>query len=244
MIFRSRDSLRPHAMSAFLWSIWNSVAKLGIAKPSAAEFTLLILLGASLLALRAFRENYLKLWVLGWMALVASRLAEHTFASRIPAPFDAVAVQASFLLAAGLLAGAILLYARVRDLFIPLTVITPVLVGFAGARILLWPESLPMRMAVEVSYRILLLTASVVLLRTTRGRWQPAAWLVALCLPLLHLSWAPFTDQVPQAAWLGAEIALGVSMLLVVFDQVRSQNRRLRAMQAIANSIASAQQYG
>src|SRR5438309_4174923 len=139
-------------MSASFVSIWNTVAGLGLAKPTAAELALLIVLGASLLTLRAFRENYLKIWVLGWMALVASRLAEHCFASKIPAPFDLVAVQAMFMLAVGLLAGGVLLYTRGRDLLLPLTVITPVLVGFAGARVLLWPDSLPVRMAVEVGY--------------------------------------------------------------------------------------------
>jgi len=212
--------------------------------PTAAELTLLILLGASLLALRAFRESYLKVWVLGWTALVASRLAEHCFAAKIPAPFDAVAVQATFMLAVGLLAGAVLLYTRGRDLILPLTVITPILVGFAGARILLWPDSLPLRVAVEVGYRIILLTAAIAVLRARRGRWEPAAWLLALGLPFLHLGWSPFTDRVPSAVFLSAEIALGVSMLLVVFDEARVRTRRLRAVQAITTSITSAQQYG
>ena len=231
-------------MSASFWSLWNTAAKLGLAQPTAAELALLILLCASLLALRAFRETYLKVWVLGWAALVASRLAEHCFAAKIPAPFDAVAVQASFVLAVGLLAGAVLLYTRDRDLLVPLMVITPVLVGFAGTRILLWPDSLPLRVAVEVGYRLILLTASIALLRARRGRWEPSAWLLALCLPMLHLSWPPFTDRVPAAAFFAAEIALGMSMLLVVFDEARARTRRLRAMQAITGSMASAQQYG
>jgi PAS domain S-box-containing protein len=231
-------------MNASLWSILNSVARLGIAKPTAAELALLILLGASLLGLRAFRENYLKVWVVGWIALVGSRLAEHAFAARIPAPFDLVAVQASFVLAVGLLAGAVLVYTRTRDLIVPLTVITPVLVGFAGARLLLWPDSLPLRVAVEVSYRLILLTASIALVRARRGRWEPSAWLLALCLPTLHLSWSPFTDRVPAAASLGAEIALGMAMLLVVFDQARTRANRLAVVQALTGNIVSAQQYG
>jgi two-component system NtrC family sensor kinase len=201
-------------------------------------------LGASLLALRAFRENYLKIWILGWSAFVASRLAEHCFAAKIPAPFDLVVIQTTFLLAVGLLAGAVLLYTRSRDLILALTVITPLLVGFGGARVLLWPDSLPLRMAVEVSYRIVLLTASLALLRARRGRWEPSAWLVALCLPLLHLEWSPFTDGVPPAAFLAMEIALGVSMLLVTFDESRARTRRLYAVQAITSSLISAQQYG
>ena len=101
------------------------------------------------------------------------------------------------MLAVGLLAGAVLLYARMRDLILPLLVITPVLVGFAGARVLLWPDSLPLRVALEISYRFILLTASVALLRARRGRWEPAAWLLVLALPLLHLAWSPFTDECP-----------------------------------------------
>jgi two-component system NtrC family sensor kinase len=244
MIFKSKEEVRPPAMNASLWSIWNTVAKLGLARPTAAELALLILLGASLLALRAFRENYLKVWVVGWTAFVASRLAEHCFAAKIPAPFDLVVVQATFVLSVGLLAGAVLVYTRGRDLIVPLMVITPVLVGFAGARVLLWPDSLPLRVAVEVGYRIILLTASIAVLRARRGRWEPSAWLLALCLPLLHLPWAPLTDRIPAAAFLAAEIALGLSMILVVFDQAQMRTRRLRAVQAITTSMASAQQYG
>ena len=39
------------------------------AGPRRQSWPLLILLGASLLALRAFRESYLKIWVVGWAAL-------------------------------------------------------------------------------------------------------------------------------------------------------------------------------
>ena len=109
-------------------------------------------------------------------------------------------MQTTFVLAVGLLAGAVLLYTRSRDLILPLMVITPILVGFAGARVLLWPDSLPLRMAVEVGYRIILLTASIALFRARRGRWEPSAWLLALCLPLLHLSWPAFTDRIPDAS--------------------------------------------
>ena len=231
-------------MSASLLGIWNSIERLGLARPTGAELTLLILLGAALLALRAFRETYLKVWIAGWAALVASRMAEHCFAPRIPAPFDQVVVQASFVLAVGLLTGAILLYSRIRDLIVPVMVITPILVGFAGARVLLWADSVPSRVALEVGYRILLLTASLALLRARRGRWQPTAWLLALCLPLLHLDWAPFTDSVPAAASLAIQVVIAASMLLVVLDQARARTRRLHAMQALSNSIASAQQYG
>jgi len=155
-----------------------------------------------------------------------------------------VVVQATFLLAVGLLAGAVLLYARVRDLIIPLMVITPVLVGFAGARVLLWSESLPLRFALEVGYRVVLLVAAIALLRARRGRWHASAWLLALCLLALHLSWASLTGQVPAGALIASEIALPITMLMLVLGEMRARTRRLQAMQAITESIASAQQYG
>ena len=143
--------------------------------------------------------------------------------------FDLVIVHTTFIvLAVGLLAGAVLVYTRSRDLFVPLTVITPILVGFAGARVLLWPDSLPLRMALEVGYRIVLLTAcdGTCCARVAGAGMRPA-WLLALCLPMLHLAWPPFTDRVPAARISAAEIVLGLSMLLVVFDQARARNRRL-----------------
>jgi PAS domain S-box-containing protein len=231
-------------MSVSLWSNWNSIVGLGITKPNAAELALLVVLGASLLALRSFRETYLKLWVAAWFAFVASRLAEHSLAAKLPAPFDLVAVHALFVLAVGLMAGAILLYVRARDLIVPLAVITPILVGFSGARVLLWPDSLPLRVAVEVGYRLVLLTTAIAFVRARRGRWEPSAWLVALCILTLHLSWSPFTDRIPSGLSQATEIGLGISMLLVVFDQSRARTRRLQAMQALTTSIATAQQYG
>ena len=166
-------------------SIWKTAAAFGLTRPTAAEWVLLLLLGFSLLALKACRDGYVKIWIVGWAALVASRCLEHSLSATLPAPFGAVATQATFVLAAGLLAGAVLLYTLSRNLILPLAVITPLLVGLAGARVLLAPDSVPLRMAVEISYRTVLLTAAIALLYARRGRWHPAAWLVALSLPFL-----------------------------------------------------------
>src|ERR1700682_638188 len=217
-------------MSSSLGSIWNTPAQLGLAKPTASEFALLILLAASLLALRTFREGHLKIWIVGWIAFVGSRLAEHVFLAQIPQRYVPVAVQAAFVLAVGLLAAAVFAYTRRRDFLLPLAVITPILMGFTVARLLLWPDSLPLRVALEVGYRIILLSASIALLRARRGRWELGPWLLALSLPLLHLAWPPFTDRVPGGVFVSAEMVHGLSMLLVVFDQSRARNKRLAVM--------------
>ena len=231
-------------MIASFSSIWNSMAVPGMAALSAPDWALLILLGTFLLASFAVRELYFKIWIVGWAVFAASRLGAHNFASRFPAPFGLVTEQASFVLAVGLLAGAVLLYAHSRELIVPLAVVTPILVGFAGARVLLWPDSVPLRMAVEVGYRIVLLTAALALLRARRGRWEPTAWLLAASLLTLHLAWGPFTDRLPESAFVAAEIALGVSMLMVALSQARTRTRRLRALQAITQSTARAPSYG
>jgi PAS domain S-box-containing protein len=231
-------------MSSFFGSILNTAAQLGLVKPTGSEFVLLILLAASILALRTFREGYLKIWVVGWIAFVASRLAGHAFVAQIPQRYVPVAEQAGFVLAIGLLAAAIFTYVRSRDFLLPLAIVTPILVGFAIARLLLWPDSLPLRVALEVGYRIILLSASIALLRARRGRWELGAWLLALSVPLLHLSWPPFTGVVPGAVFVSAEIVLGLSMLLVVFDESRARNKRLAVMQAVTAGVVTAQQYG
>ena len=138
------------------------------------------------------------------MAFVGSRLLEHSFAGRIPAPFDQVAVQSLVHAGRGAARRGGAGYTRTRDLIVPLTVITPVLVGFAGARVLLWPDSLPVRVAVEVGYRLILLTASMHCSAAPR-RWEPSAWLLALSLPTLHLVWGPLpTECQLRRLWRGS----------------------------------------
>ena len=231
-------------MSVSLGSVTSIATQFGLAKPTEVEFALLIVLGASLLTLRTFRERYLTIWVLGWTVLVASRLAGHASPPDMPAIYLRVVEQAGFVLAVGLLAGAVLVYIRYRDFYVPLAVITLVLVGFAGARVLLWEDSLPLRMALEVSYRIIVVSAAIALVRARWGRWELGAWLLALSLPGLHLSWAPFTDRVPSEAFAAAEMVLGISMLLVVFSEARARAGRLAVAQSINTGITNAQQYG
>ncbi|HUA17021.1 MAG TPA: ATP-binding protein [Verrucomicrobiae bacterium] len=230
-------------MTASFSSLWKT-AGFGPAPLTTSESVLLLLLGAALLTLFAIRESYLKIWLAGWITLSVSALAEHSFAAGFPAPFGLLTVQATFVLAVGLFCGAVLVYARNRDLLLPLAVITPILVGFAGARVLIWPDSLPLRFAVEVSYRILLLTAAAALFRARRGRWEPSVWLLAVSLLSLHLEWSPFTDRLPATAVLAAQIVLGLSMPLVALGQARARSRRLQAFQSISNGIATASSFG
>jgi hypothetical protein len=127
---------------------------------------------------------------------------------------------------------------------VPLAAITLSVAGFAVARVLLWPDSLTLRVALEVSYRIILLTAALALLRARQGRWELRAWLLASCLLVQHLSWRLFTSQIPARNFVTPDVLLGLSMLLVVFGEARARGRRLRVLQALTESIVLAQQQG
>jgi hypothetical protein len=231
-------------MNASLWSIWNT-AQPALARLKPGEWALLIMLGASLLVLSALREKYLLVWTAGWTLLVSSRLAAvHGAALRIPFRYITAFEQAAFVVAVALFAGAILLYTRERNLLVPLAVASAIVAGFAVARVLLWPDVLPLRFALEVSYRIILLTAAIALLIARRGRWELWAWLLAACLLVQHLNWPLFTDQMPARFFVAPDVLLGLSMLLVAFGEARGRARRLKVLETLTDSIVRAQQQG
>ncbi len=232
-------------MSSSLGSIWNTAVLPALAGLHRTEWTLLLVLGASLLVLRAMRERYLVVWITGWALLVVSRLsAAHGAAWGLTDVYLPALEQAAFVLSVGLMAGAVFVYVRGWNLLAPLAAISVSVSGFAAARLLLWPNVVPLRFALEVSYRIILLTAAVALIRARRGRWEVGSWMLALSLLFLHLDWAPLTERVPAQVFEAAELMLGVGMLLVVVDEFRGRSRRLDALQAFTVSIMDAQQQG
>ena len=86
---------------------------------------------------------------------------------------------------------------------------------------------------------------SISLLRARRGRWEPAAWLLALSLAAASSFVVAFHgSHAPAGLDRRLKLCSALSMLLVVFDEARARTRRLLAMQAITESIAGAQQYG
>jgi PAS domain S-box-containing protein len=232
-------------MNDSLWSLWNSTAQPALAGLKAGEWALLLVLGASLLVLSALRERYLLVWTAGWALLAGSRLAGwHGAGMGIAQRYVPAVEQAAFVVAMGLFAGAVFVYIRERNLLVPLAAITLSVAGFAVARVLLWPDSLTLRVALEVSYRIILLTAALALLRARQGRWELRAWLLASCLLVQHLSWRLFTSEIPARNFVTPDVLLGLSMLLVVFGEARARGRRLRVLQALTESIVLAQQQG
>ena len=229
-------------MNVSLSSIW-SAAQPTLASMKAGEWSLLIMLAATLLVLSVLRQRYFVVWSAGWAFLVGSKIVSlHAQALNIPHLYVPAVEQGAFVIAVGMFAGAILLYIRDKNLLTPLAVITACLAAFAVARVLLWPESLPLRFALEISYRIILITAAVALVRARRGRWEPHVWLMALCLLGQYLNWQPFTNQIPEWTTPCSRVLLGTCMLVIVFMEARARERRLHVLGSINDGTIVAQE--
>jgi PAS domain S-box-containing protein len=230
-------------MSPSLWSIWNALARFGHAKLTSEEWAAVILLGCCLLVLRTFRETNLAIWTLGWLVLLMSRMTVEGMGPRIPARYLVAVAQSEFALAVGLFVAGVFVYTRSKKLLAALAVITLIVMGFAFARVVWWPDSLTLRVALEISYRTVLVVAAIEVMRARWGRWEMGPLLLGLSLPFLQLPRTVFADRIPGGVFLVADLCLGLSMMLVVFEESHLRTRRLAVVQALTGAIAGAHQY-
>ncbi|MGA8309142.1 MAG: hypothetical protein WB755_03880, partial [Terriglobales bacterium] len=133
------------AMNLSTFSAWHAVGDIPVPRLSPQESAALILLAASLLVFRTFRERYLLIWTLGWLAYFVSRWTLREPGST--ARYLLAISQAEFVLAVCLFAAAIFVYTHSRKLMLPLLLITATVIGYAVARALFWPDSITLRAA-------------------------------------------------------------------------------------------------
>src|SRR6202162_4147079 len=227
-----------------IFSTWLAVGDIPGPRLTLQESAALILLAASLLVFRTFRERYLLVWTVGWLAYFVSRLTLRGYAIE-SAPHYLVSVsQAAFVLAVGLFAAAILVYSHARKLLLPTLLFAAAVMGFAAARAWFWPDAFGPRVALEVSYRIIAVIAPLRLIRYRWARWEIGPWLLSASILLLHLPWPPFDRHVPIGFSLLVSLVAGLSMLLMVFDDYKLHMRRLGVVNALTSSITRANQQG
>lgn len=231
-------------MNISAWSTWNAIGELVVPKLIAQESATLIVLAAALLVFRTFRERYLLLWIVGWLAYFVSRWTLHGTEGRAVQRYLIAISQAEFILAVCLFAAAVFVYTHRRKLLLPLLLISLAVMGYAVARALLWPNSMTLRVVLEVAYRLIAFTAAFQVIRFRWGRGEIGPWLLTLSLLLLHLDWAPLTGHLPPDTGLLVDLLFGLSMLLVVFDDSRMRTRRLAVINALTTTITRAQQHG
>src|SRR5439155_8018386 len=122
--------------------------------------------------------------------------------------------------------------------------ISVALIVFALLQGIYWPDSITLRFSLELSYRIIALSAALLVLRFRRARKEIGPWILAAGLLLLHLEWWPGNARLPADAGILFDMLLGLGMLLVVFDESRLHTRRLATLNALTTSIARAGQHG
>jgi len=228
-------------MNATLWGIGLAVEDVSVLRLTPQECAGLVMLAAALLAFRTFRGRYLLVWILGWLAYFVSWWPQPL--THVSREFVAIS-QSEFVLAVCLFSAAVFIYTEARDLLLPLIIITVALIGYTVLRAMLWPDSVSLRVALEVAYRLVAFVAAVQLIRFRWGRWEIGPWLLSFSLLALHLDSGPFNIHLPPGSHLVAQILFGLSMLLIVFDDSRMRTRRLAVVNALTTSISRAQQHG
>jgi two-component system NtrC family sensor kinase len=231
-------------MNLPLWCALYLVGDLAVSKLTASQSAALIMLAASLLVFRTFRERFLFVWSLGWLAYSASQWFAGAALSSTPSPELQAMSQAAFVLAICLFAVSILLYTHTEKYILPLFVASGTMMAFAVARVLYWPDEALARVPFELAFRMVAIGAAVQLIRYRWGRMEIGPWLVSASLLFLHVDWPGVTSPIPDSLFLLADISLGLGMLFTVFDDSRARTRRLGVIDSLTSAIGKTQQHG
>src|SRR5215471_8934728 len=220
---------------------WYALVDLPVPRFFAVESAALVILAAGLLVFRTFRERYLLLWILGWLAyFVSSWTMHHQGADSSSSSLVAVS-QSQFVLALCLFSAAVFVYCHARKLLVPLLAFSLAVIGYAALRALWWPDSFPLRIALEISYRIITYGAALQLIRFRWARWGIGPWMLSFSLLAIHLDWPVLDAHLPPGFSLGVDLLFGLSMLLIVFDDSRMRMRRLGVLNSLTTTITRSQ---
>jgi two-component system NtrC family sensor kinase len=204
--------------------------------------TLLILLAGAILLYRSFRERYLELWIAGWTAYTVSRFLIGMHAGHSFSVFLLICAFASFIAAMGLFACAVFLYVDQKKLILPAVVTLLISFGlgipvyFGAAGNLIPPQ------VVELCWRLVLIAASLQLLRFAWGRLNIGRWLLAvmLVMPHLHHRTGGSTELWHEVL---IDLLLGISMMTIVLDDSRVQIQRLDVLNTITSQISESRDF-
>jgi PAS domain S-box-containing protein len=230
-------------MSTVVWRAWQILGGLAAPQLVSREIAVLLIVAASLLVFRTLRERSLMVWIVGWLAYLGSHHALFS-ASGQANPYSIALGNAEFVLAVALFAAGAFIYAGAREGLAPLLAGSLALIAFTLAEGIYWPQSFTLRLALELAYRMLALSAVFEVLRFRRARREIGSWFLSGGLLLLHLEWAPVSSHFPISGGVMFDSLLGVGMLLVVLDEFRIRTRRLLLLNSLTTSIARAGEHG
>src|SRR5215470_6160853 len=217
---------------------------LAVPRLSAQESAAFIMLAASILVFRTFRERFLLIWIFGWLAYCVFQWLGADSAAVITSSELQAMSQAAFVLAVSLFATSILTYTHAEKYISTLFMITGSVMTLAVARVLYWPDELLARVPLEIAYRVLAIAAAAQLLRYRWGRFEIGPWLMGCGLIFLHLEWPGVTSGVHGGFFLMTDLLLGLGMLFMVFDDARARTQRLGIINSLTTAITRTQQHG
>src|SRR5258708_25288323 len=140
--------------------------------------TLLILLAGAILLYRSFREKYLVPWIAGWTVSSLSKPFVVLTVTPAPSRLWTALAYASFVIAVGLFAGTVFLYTYQNKLLWPAGIVISVFL-LMGVAFAFWLPGTALLRTVSNLSRLLLIVASVRLVRFTWGRANMGRWLLA-----------------------------------------------------------------
>ena len=223
---------------------WYALVDLPVPRFVAVESAALVILAAGLLVFRTFRERYLLVWIVGWLAYFVATWTNHHPGVDSAARYAVAVSQSQFVLALCLFSAAVFVYCHARKLLVPVLLFSIAVIAFAVVRALYWPNLFALRVVLEVSYRLITFGAVLQLIRFRWARWEIGPWFLSVSLLLLHLEWPLLDVHLPPGSSLGVDLLLGLSMLLIVFDDSRMRTRRLGVLNALTTTITRSQQHG
>jgi PAS domain S-box-containing protein len=224
--------------------VWYAVGELAVPRLTAQQSAAFIMLAASILVFRTFRERFLMVWILGWLAYGVSQWFGVDSSTFISSPELQAVSQAAFVVAVSLFAASILVYTHAEKYMFPLFMVTGSVMALAVARVLYWPDEALARVPLEIAYRGVAVAAAVQLLRYRWGRFEVGPPLLSLGLLFVHLDWPGVTTSVPNGVFLMTDLLLGLGMLFMVFDDSRARTERLGVINTLTTAIARTQQHG
>ncbi|ABF41498.1 multi-sensor hybrid histidine kinase [Candidatus Koribacter versatilis Ellin345] len=202
----------------------------------------LVLLAATVLVYRTFREKYLFPWVLGWAAYLAYRLLSALPAIRM-VPEIILLSQLCYVAAVTGFSLAVLQYVRKKSAEIWILGLALVAICAVAMRAI-WGDSRVLLVAVIVTTAAICWIAALQLVLFASGRRQFGAWLMVPMLCVLHLDANPGRPHGYSGLDVAIELLLGLSMLIIVLDHSRERTERLSLINGITNMVARTHESG
>jgi two-component system NtrC family sensor kinase len=216
---------------------------LALQRPFLAEAsTLLILVAGAILLYRSFREKYLVPWMAGWTVFGLARLFTSLSSTSVPHRLWIALAYACFAAAVGLFAASIFLYVYQKRLLWPATGVLVLAVILGVLRALWFPNSSIVDVLFRGCCRLVLLAASLHLVRFSWGRLNAGRWVLAVMLPFLP-SDLPLQSHIFQGYDIVVDLMLGISMMTIVLDDSRAQIRRLDVLHNITQQLTNSVEF-